>query len=69
MTMGPAKNLNRPDLGRLHEGGVGDATVLRVEQGDFVVTDVDGRTRPTSQRIKAVGVVRAGVFTPLPTDM
>jgi dihydroorotase len=64
--MGPAKNLNRPDLGSLHEGGVGDATVLRVEQGDFVVTDVDGRTRPTSHRIKAVGVVRAGVFIPLP---
>jgi dihydroorotase len=68
MTTGPAKNLNRPDLGRLHEGGVGDATVLRVEHGDFVVTDVDGRTRPTSQRVQAVGVVCAGVFTRLPTD-
>lgn len=66
MTVGPAENLRHPDLGRLHEGGVGDATSLRVEEGDFVVTDVDGRTRPARQRIVAVGVVRAGAFTPLP---
>jgi dihydroorotase len=66
MTVGPAENLRRSDLGRLHEGGIGDATLLRVEEGNFIVTDVDGRTRPARQRILAVGVVRAGAFTPIP---
>lgn len=37
MTVGPAENLNRPDLGRLREAGVGDTTLLRVEEGDFVM--------------------------------
>jgi len=62
MTVNPAKNLGHPELGRLEVGGVGDATLLKIEQGDFTVTDVDGRTRKADQRLVAVGVVRAGSF-------
>ena len=52
----------RPNQILLEVGGVGDATLLKIEQGDFTVTDVDGRTRKADQRLVAVGVVRAGSF-------
>jgi dihydroorotase len=64
VTLNPARALRRDDLGRLTPGGIGDATVLRVEEGDFTLTDVDGRTRRTDQRVVSVGVVRAGAWAP-----
>ncbi len=64
VTLNPARALRRDDLGRLQVGGIGDATVLRVEACDFTIQDVDGRTRQTQQRVVAVGVVRAGVWVP-----
>jgi dihydroorotase len=57
--------MGRPELGRLQPGGIGDATLLRVEAGRFTLTDVDGRTRETDRRIVAVGVVKDGVYTRL----
>jgi dihydroorotase len=69
LTVNPAKAMRRPELGKLEEGGIGDATLLKTEEGDFVVGDVDGRTRKTNKRVMAVGVVRAGSFLkiePLP---
>jgi dihydroorotase len=63
VTVNPAKALGRSELGKLDVGGIGDATLLKEEQGDFTVTDVDGRIRETGQRIVGVGVVRAGSFT------
>jgi dihydroorotase len=62
LTVNPAKAMRRPELGKLEEGGIGDATLLKTEEGDFMVSDVDGRTRKTNKRIVAVGVVRAGSF-------
>lgn len=62
LTVNPARAMRRPDLGRLQEGGVGDATLLRIEEGDFTVSDCDGRTRRTDRRLMAVGVVRAGAY-------
>jgi len=41
-------------------GGVGDATLLRIERGTFRLSDADGRIRTTDERLVAVGVVRAG---------
>ncbi len=66
MTVNPAANLRHPELGRLEIGGVGDATLLRLEEGEFTVTDVDGRTRKTGRRLVAVAAVRAGTFMELP---
>lgn len=65
ITVNPARAMHCPDLGRLEAGGIGDATVLRLEHGRFALTDVDGRTRWTDQHLTAVGTVRAGVYTPL----
>ena len=69
ITVNPARAMRRPELGRLAVGGTGDATVLRLEKGMFALQDVDGRVRRTDQRLAAVGVVRAGTYTPLaPVD-
>jgi dihydroorotase len=62
LTVNPAKAIGRPELGKLEEGGIGDATLLKIEEGDFAVSDVDGRTRKTNRRVVAVGVVRAGSY-------
>ena len=62
LTVNPAKVMRRPELGKLEEGGIGDATLLKIEEGNFTVSDVDGRTRKTNKRLVAVGVVRAGSF-------
>ena len=62
ITVNPAKAIRHPELGKLAVGGIGDATLLKIEEGDFTVSDVDGRTRKTGQRVVAVGIVRAGVF-------
>ena len=62
VTVNPARALRRDDLGRLDEGGIGDATLLRLEEGSFTLQDVDGRTRQTDRRLVAVGAVRAGEY-------
>jgi dihydroorotase len=62
LTVNPAKAMRRPELGKLEEGGIGDATLLKIEEGDFTVSDVDGRTRKAGKRVVAVGVVRAGCY-------
>jgi dihydroorotase len=62
LTVNPARAMRRPELGKLEEGGIGDATLLKIEDGDFTVSDVDGRTRKTNKRVVAVGVVRAGSY-------
>ena len=66
LTVNPAKVMRRPELGKLEEGGIGDATLLKIEEGNFTVSDVDGRTRKTNKRLVAVGVVRAGFFMSVP---
>ena len=65
VTRNPARAIRREDLGRLEPGGVGDATVLRLEEGDFTLYDVDGRARHVDRNVAAVGVVRAGDYTPV----
>jgi len=59
-TAAPAAALGRADIGRLQIGGVGDATVLEVAEGDFEYRDVLGETRMGRQRLKACGLVVAG---------
>jgi dihydroorotase len=62
ITVNPAKAIGRPQLGKLEAGGVGDATLLNIEEGDFTIRDVDGQTRKTDRRVVAAGVVRDGSF-------
>jgi len=62
MTVNPARVLRRPEFGTPVVGGVGDATLLRIEHGAFSLRDADGRTRTTDRRLVAVGVVRGGEY-------
>jgi dihydroorotase len=64
VTVNPARAVRRNDLGRLAVGGIADATVLRVVEGSYTITDVDERTRVADRRVTAVGVVRAGTWVP-----
>ncbi|MCL4533981.1 MAG: amidohydrolase family protein [Bacteroidetes bacterium] len=65
MTTIPARVLRREELGCLEVGGIGDATVLKFEEGEFTLSDVDGRTRVTDRRLVAVAAVRAGAYLPV----
>jgi dihydroorotase len=65
VTVRPARAIHRADLGRLRIGGVGDATVLRIEDGEFAVADSDGRWRASPRRIVAVGTVQSGSYAPV----
>lgn len=64
VTFNAARAARRPELGRLEEGGIGDATVLQIEEGAVTIQDVDGRTRQAERRLVPVGVVRAGAWVP-----
>ncbi len=64
MTVNPARVLRRPELGVLEVGGIGDATLLKFENGQFKLYDVDGRTRTTDRRLVATATVRAGAYAP-----
>jgi dihydroorotase len=55
-----AKALNRPDLGTLKPGGVGDASILSLDEGAFRLEDVRGEVLTAGQRLHAQGVVVGG---------
>ena len=59
-TVNAAKALQRPELGSLAPGKLGDATVLRLEQGSFAFTDVVGDTLTGSRRLLAAATVIGG---------
>ena len=52
--------LKRPDLADLSVGSTGDATVMRIEEGQFTFTDVSGNTRAGRQRFALDSVVVGG---------
>lgn len=60
VTATPARLLMRPDLGDLTPGSTGDATVLRIEEGAFGLTDVLGRTITARQRFAVDSMVVGG---------
>lgn len=59
-TINAAKAVGRPELGGLAVGGPGDATLLRIEEGAFPLTDANGVTVEASKRFKLAGYVRDG---------
>jgi dihydroorotase len=61
-TTAPAAAVSRGDLGRLAVGGVGDASVLDLEEGEFDYSDVLGEMRRGRWRLAVAGIVVAGAW-------
>ncbi|MCB8881169.1 amidohydrolase/deacetylase family metallohydrolase [Acidisoma cellulosilytica] len=59
-TVAPARALQRPELGSLKPGSVGDATILSVRDGEFPLEDVLGQYVTGKQKIFSEGVVIGG---------
>lgn len=59
-TVNAGMALQRPELGTLKPGAVGDATVLTIEEGAFDYLDVVGETMTGDRRIASDGVVIGG---------
>ena len=62
VTSGPARAIRRPDLGTLRSDGVGDATVLDIEEGAFEFSDTQGVTIAGDRRLRLRGMVVGGVW-------
>ena len=67
MTTSPALAIGREELGYRTTGADADLTVLGIEDGDFEVRDVDGRSRRTKRRMSVTATVRRGVYYPART--
>ncbi|KAB2739893.1 MULTISPECIES: amidohydrolase/deacetylase family metallohydrolase [Brucella/Ochrobactrum group] len=59
-TINPALAVQRPELGTLKPGAVGDASVLDLRAGTFPLEDVRGEVVTASQRLFAAGLVIGG---------
>jgi dihydroorotase len=59
-TVNAAQALKRLDLGTLKPGGVGDASILSLDQGEFRLEDVVGEVVTSGERLFAQGVVIGG---------
>lgn len=59
-TDGPARALNRPDLGTLRAGATGDASVLAIHDGTFDFVDSTGVHLSGKMRLSPKGIVVAG---------
>ena len=60
VTSAPASALRRPELGTLVAGGIGDAAVLEIVEGNHRYVDVTGETVDGRHRLVFRGVVVAG---------
>jgi dihydroorotase len=68
-TVKPAQAVRRPELGVLKAGGIGDATILGIEEGRFTYVDSVGRKVTGKQRLVCKGCVLGGSFMPvIPKD-
>jgi len=65
-TVAPAKEINRPELGTLSEGGPADVAVLALDQGDFGFVDCERTTLHGDQRLRCELTVYGGniVYNP-----
>jgi dihydroorotase len=60
VTSAPASALRRPELGTLVAGGIGDAAILEIVEGDYAYADVTGETIKGRHRLVLRGVVVGG---------
>lgn len=60
MTSVPARVINRPELGTLSRGGIGDCTIVRIVNDPARLVDVDGRVRDVQEQLKVDAVIRNG---------
>lgn len=56
----PAHEIGRPQLGRLHEGGIADIAILKIQQADFVATDHLGQTITGGQKLICIWTIKDG---------
>lgn len=63
-TIRPARALRRRELGVLEAGGIGDATVLGIEEGKWTFVDSTGEKMTSNRRLVCEGCVLAGAFLP-----
>ena len=61
-TVNPALALGRPELGTLKPGAVGDASILKHENGNFDYVDSQGLRIIGKQRLAATGIVLGGNY-------
>ena len=59
-TVNPAEAVRLKDRGTLRPGLLGDATVLTVEEGQFVFEDVLGEKLVAEQKLACRGIVLGG---------
>ncbi|SNB77668.1 dihydroorotase [Arboricoccus pini] len=59
-TVNAAKALQKPELGTLKPGSVGDASILSLDAGSFPLSDVRGEVVEAKERLFAKGVVVGG---------
>ena len=59
-TAGPADAIRHPELGRLTVGGIGDISVLEIEDGEFDYVDALGEQMKGGKRFVSRGTVQAG---------
>ena len=67
VTSSPAGAIRKPELGSLALGTPGDATVVRLADGEFEFEDVNGLKRTGSQQLELAGMVVGGRWWPPPT--
>jgi dihydroorotase len=60
--------IGRPELGRLQSGGIGDAAILELDDGDFAYRDSLGEERRGRWRLNTVGIVVGGAWWHPPHD-
>ncbi len=63
-TTAAAQAINRPDLGKLAAGGVGDASILTITDGPVELEDVLGKIVTHDQKLSAGGIVLGGKYFP-----
>ena len=59
-TVKSAEALQRPELGTLKPGSIGDASILSLRPGEFALTDVLGEVVTVEERLYGDGLVIAG---------
>jgi dihydroorotase len=64
-TIRAARAVRRPELGILQTGGLGDATVLAIEKGNYTYLDCTGEKMISDRRLVCKGCVLAGAFVPV----